>query len=143
MRRGQRRKLVVSFLMQQVTSTFINQKIKHANQTTIGINSLDSTAVHVLHELLEVYKYFLSSTNSHLNHPNNYSLPMFIMLNRAKDICFLWANVKSSVMDTLEDSGLAQKFGLVSQQFFGRSVLPNAYGNLLLLSPEQLLSFCP
>lgn len=51
-----------------------------------GINSLDSTAVHTLHDIIDTLK--------------------------NKNIKFLWANVKGSVRDTMKTSGLTDKIGV-------------------------------
>lgn len=72
------------------TLTKYELKSKHTIYAIIldatGVNTLDSTSIHLLEDLVQEYK--------------------------AKKIRFLWANVKGSVRDTMNASGLAKKLGV-------------------------------
>ncbi|ELR21794.1 inorganic anion transporter, sulfate permease (SulP) subfamily protein [Acanthamoeba castellanii str. Neff] len=72
------------------TLTKYELKSKHTIYAIIldatGVNTLDSTSIHLLEDLVQEYK--------------------------TKQIRFLWANVKGSVRDTMNASGLAKKLGV-------------------------------
>lgn len=53
----------------------------------VGVNTLDSTSIHLLEDLVQEYK--------------------------TKQIRFLWANVKGSVRDTMNASGTPNALGLL------------------------------